>query len=82
MKRPKSFLLLCIVLSVIIGGSAGATVQRNMAEVNISQHNHVEHRKGCYEDEPFLMGKGNYNGSTGTWHRYVCVHVDRVQLNS
>jgi hypothetical protein len=31
----------------------------------------------CAEDEPYLRGRGDFNGRR--WARYQCVHVDRIQ---
>ena len=35
----------------------------------------------CEEDEPYLRGKGDFDGEK--WTRYVCIHIDSiVQLDS
>lgn len=31
----------------------------------------------CEEDEPYLLGKGDFDGER--WARYVCVHVDELE---
>jgi len=36
--------------------------------------------RDCYEDEPFLKGKGDYDPETDTFARYICLHVDRVHI--
>jgi hypothetical protein len=30
----------------------------------------------CAEDEPYLRGKGDFDGRR--WSRYVCVHIDNI----
>lgn len=32
--------------------------------------------RDCYEDEPYLVGRGDFDGHL--WARYRCVHVDQV----
>jgi hypothetical protein len=38
----------------------------------------VVERWPCTEDEPWLIGRGDYDGET--WSRYRCVHVDAVAM--
>jgi hypothetical protein len=30
----------------------------------------------CQEDEPYLRGRGDFDGQQ--WARYQCVHIDRI----
>jgi len=32
----------------------------------------------CEEDEPYLQGKGDFDGTH--WDYYVCVHIDQVTV--
>jgi hypothetical protein len=31
----------------------------------------------CQEDEPYLRGRGGFDGQR--WARYQCVHIDRIR---
>jgi len=33
----------------------------------------------CQEDEPYLVGSGDFDGDT--WEHYSCVHIDAVTLH-
>jgi hypothetical protein len=66
MKRPVSFLILCCLLSMLIGLGV-ANAGDNKVTVRIPT---------CQEDEIFLKGKGDFDGER--WSRYVCIHPDNL----
>lgn len=65
MKRPISFLILCCLLSMLVGIGV-ANAGDGTVSVRIPR---------CEEDERYLKGKGDYDGEK--WTRYVCIHQDR-----
>ena len=72
MRRPKSFILFLCLVSAFIGYGAAQAGTGDRHEVEIV----VE--RVCAEDEPFLQGRGDFDGQV--WARYECLHVDEVQV--
>ncbi len=70
MRRAAAALALGAVLAGFGIGRATATAEHDRHQVTIT----VE--STCAEDEPYLRGRGDFDGTT--WARYACVHIDEI----
>jgi hypothetical protein len=78
--RGRMLVLVLVLVGLIVGGLLGmgaglALVEEGSGRQSVAI---VVERWPCTEDEPYLVGRGEYDG--GTWSRYRCVHVDAVAM--
>ena len=77
MKRAAAALAVTVLMA---GFGVGRATAGDDGKQDYRHEETVTFVRDCYEDEPFLRGKGDYDPETDTWARYVCLHVDRVHL--
>ena len=72
-------LLVGIAAAVALAGcGVGATDEQVALIGKALQKGVVVPIPKCEEDEPYLRGVGDFDGRR--WDRYVCVHVDDVEV--
>jgi hypothetical protein len=73
-------MLVLVLVGLIVGGLLGMRAGLALVDEGPSRRTVaiVVERWPCTEDEPWLIGRGQYDG--GTWSRYRCVHVDAVGM--
>jgi hypothetical protein len=66
-------ILVLVIGTVAVQATAQLIAPRTWRKVRI-----VVRDFPCAEDEPWLRGRGDFDGKR--WSEYVCVHQDRVKV--
>jgi hypothetical protein len=63
-----------IGLAVVIAAALGLAAMPNVEAAGEETRPRVPR---CAEDE-LIVGRGDYSGTSGTWSRYECAHIDDI----
>lgn len=65
-----------LALALVASFAAGTAVARAVGPDDGRHRETIVFERDCYEDEPYLVGRGDFDGHL--WARYRCIHVDQV----